>query len=209
MSTPLVSRPGLAWVLLAALVLLTQPAGAEKYLGAAGGAFVPYAGDVGWTVLLEMGADLPSPHFRLGGEAVFATESRDVNLATFGVGTGSVETTIRVYQLNLVGRYLLFPGRFSPYIGATGGFSVVELDDSDLYAAVGNPAILPSTNGVGFAGGVGGLIGIETPMFSRDLNLFLEGRADYGWEITDNLSPVAGQDDFNGISVVLGLRGRF
>lgn len=209
MSMPLASRPARLAALLGALAVLAGPASAEKYFGAAGGAFVPYSGEIGWTVLMEMGADLPNPHFRLGGELVFATQNTDVNPAEYGAASGSVETTLRIYQLNLVGRYMLFPGKLSPYLGATGGFSVLELDDANLVSAVGNTALLSSTSGLGISGGLGGLIGLEVPMFSRDLNLFVEGRADYSWEFTDNLSPVSGPDDFNGVSVVLGMRGRF
>jgi hypothetical protein len=209
MSMPLVSRPAPLAALLGALVVLASPAAADKYFGAAGGGFVPYSGEIGWTVLMEMGGDLPNEHFRLGGELLFATQNTDVNVAAYGAGTGSVETTLRIYQLNLVGRYILFPGKLSPYLGATGGFSVLELDDANLVAAVGNTALLSSTSGLGISGGLGGLIGLEVPMFSRDLNLFVEGRADYSWEFTGNLAPVAGPSDFNGVSIVLGMRGRF
>jgi hypothetical protein len=189
--------------------MLSSPSTADTYLGAAGGAFVSYAGDVGWTVMLEMGADLPNPHFRLGGEVAFATDDPDFDLAAYGAGTGTVEATLRFYQLDLVGRFVLFPGRLSPYVGVRGGFAVVDFIDGNLVAAVGNPAIVPANTGVGVTGGVGGLVGIEMPMYSRELNLFLEGRADYEWELTDALRPVLGPDDWSGISVVLGLRARF
>jgi hypothetical protein len=208
---PTIGLPRLAHraILLVCLLASAGPASADKYFGGAGGAFVPYAGEIGWTVLLEMGGELRDEHFRLGGEVAFQTDSRDFDLAAYGAGAGSVEATIRVYQLNLVGRYVLRPGRFTPYVGIIGGFSIVELDDAALFAAVSNPAVLPSTSGAGVAGGVGGLIGIETPIASRDLNLFFEGRAGYEWQINDNLAPVIDDEDFNGFSAVMGIRARF
>lgn len=209
MSWPFVSRPRIAAVWLCLVVFTAGPASADKFLDAAGGAFVPYSGDVGWSLMMAMGGDVGSPHFRLGGEFDFNTASQDVDLATYGAGTGTVEATLRTYGLNLVGRYVLFPGHFTPYVGMTGGIKIIELDDSTLVAAVGNAAVLPPTNGLGFAAGVGGLLGVEAPVFSHELNVFLEGRADYSWEFTDNLQPVAGPRDQNGVSVLLGLRARF
>lgn len=197
----------LAGVALALLCLGAGRASADGYFGMAGGAIVPYSGSTGWTVLMEMGTDWTSQHVRVGGELVFADMDRNINLAAIGGGVAVVN--MRTYEARFVTRYVMFPGKITPYVGVGAGLIVVDLDDNGLRQAVGVPGLVRSSGQVGFGGGVDGHIGLEIPLFSKNLNLFGEGRAKYNWEFTNNLSPVAGPDNYNGFSAVMGIRGRY
>ena len=196
----------LAGVLLAAL-LAAAPARAEMYFGGAGGAFVPLEGSTGWTVLLELGTDWSSEHIRVGGEAIFSSLEKTLDTSAFG---GSrFDLAIRTYELRFVTRYVMFPGRLSPYIGVGGGFVVTDTDDVPL-AAFGSLAPLWLARGeIAFGGGLDGQVGLELPLFSKDLNLFAEGRAKYNWELTGNPSPFVREDDTSGFSAIAGVRARY
>lgn len=203
-------KPGRRGATALALLLLffaAKPGAAEKYFGAAGGAIVPYSGDTGWTVLLEAGSDWTSDHVRVGGEAVFSQFKRAVDLSA--VGGGNPEVTMRTYELRFVTRYVMFPDKLTPYFGVGGGLILIDLDDGELQSLFGAAGSLRNTGKLGIGGGVDGQIGLELPLFTKDLNLFGEARAKYNWEFTHNLAPEVGPNNYNGISAVLGIRGRY
>lgn len=204
-----VTRTARAIFLLALGIASTSApvAHADKYFGVAGGAFVPYAGDTGWTALMEMGSDWTSKYVRVGGELVYADLDRTIDYTP--VGGPRFQATLRTYEARFVTRYVMFPGRVTPYVGVSAGLMVVQIDDGSVAGTVLVPGVLGTDDRWGFGGGLGGHVGIEIPLFSKALNLFGEARANYQWEFTDNLSPIAESDDFSGFSGVAGIRARF
>jgi hypothetical protein len=66
-----------------------------------------------------------------------------------------------------------------------------------------------NNSNVGVGGGLLGLVGLELPMFSKNVNLYAEGRASYIWELTSNLDPILESKNFSGFSGIVGLRMRF
>ena len=210
---------GLRLVVATSLIFAWSGSGSAEaedlyYAGAAGGAFVPWSGETGWTVMGEFGTDWSSPHVRVGGEFVFSDSNRDAQLgypSRIGTSIG-----IRTYQLNFVTRYVMFPGRFTPYIGVGGGFSVIDVDDR-TYRALLNPALPPAdlallardNSSVGIGGGVLGLVGLELPVGSKNVNLYAEGRASYIWELTSSHEPVASSQNYSGFTGAVGVRLRW
>ena len=208
-------RLALATSLLASWASLASAEEVDLYYaGAGGGAFVPWSGETSWTVMGEFGTDWSSPHVRVGGEFVFTDSSKQASLG-FANPVGA-DVGIRTYQLNFVTRYVMFPGRFTPYIGVGGGFSVIDVDDASFKALL-NPALPPAAaallargnSSVGIGGGVLGLVGLELPVGSQNVNLFAEGRASYIWELTSGLEPVASPENFSGFTGAVGIRLRW
>jgi hypothetical protein len=195
-------------VLALALAWWSAPAArADKYFGVAGGAFVPYEGDTGWTALMESGSDWTSKYVRVGGELVFSDLERTIDYTA--VGGPRFQGTMRTYEARFVTRYVMFPGRVTPYVGVSAGLIVVQIDDGSVAGTAVIPGVFGTDDRWGFGGGLGGHIGLEIPLFSKALNLFGEARADYQWEFTDNLAPIAGSSDFSGFSGIAGIRARF
>jgi len=203
-------RRALAISLVASWTALASASAEDLYYASAGGgAFVPWSGEVGWTVMGEFGTDWSSPYVRVGGEFIFTDSSRDAWLGYANRLAANVG--IRTYQLNFVTRYVMFPGKFTPYIGVGGGFSVIDVDDARFRAAL-NPAapyLARDNSSVGIGGGVLGLVGLELPVGSQNVNLFAEARANYIWELTSSLDPVAVSNNFSGFTGAFGLRMRW
>jgi hypothetical protein len=188
-------------------LLTASGAAADTYVGAGGGAVVPWSGDVGWSVMGEIGTDLSSEYFRLGGE--FSYSSYDQSLDYRLLGLGQIPIEMRTYELRLVTRYVLFPGKLTPYIGGGGHLALIDANDWKVRALVRNPFLVRSGSSLGFGGGLLGLVGLELPLFTKQLNLFAEGRVAYTWEITSNLGPGIGPDNFSGFQGIAGIRARF
>jgi hypothetical protein len=192
---------------LVAVLLAAAPARADMYFGGAGGASVPLEGDTGWTVLLEMGTDWTSDHVRVGGEAIFSTHDKTIDASA--LGGSRFEFAIRTYELRFVTRYVMFPGRPTPYIGVGGGLVVVDTGDLSASSLGTLSPLLLRLGEVGVGGGLDGQIGLELPLFSKDLNLFAEGRAKYNWDFSSDLAPFVNEDDTSGYSGILGVRARY
>jgi len=198
-----------AWLVASWIGLGSAQADDLYYGGAGGGAFVPWSGNTGWTLMGEFGTDWSSPHVRVGGEVVFSDSSEDAWLGY--PNRLEAKVGIRTYQANFVTRYMLFPGSFSPYVGVGAGFSVIDVDDQRFKQAV-NPNTLyfvRGNSGVGVGGGVLGLVGLELPLGSQNVNFFAEGRASYIWELTNALEPLVGSNNFSGFSGLVGMRLRW
>jgi hypothetical protein len=194
-------------VLLLAASLGAGSASAETYVGGAGGAAISWSGDVGWSVLGEIGTDWSSKYFRIGGE--FAYSNYDQNVDYRLAGFGEIPIELRTYEVRLIMRYVLFPGKLTPYIGFGGELALIDLDDTMVKARIVNPLLLRGDNKLGFGGGVLGLVGLEMPLFTKRVNLFAEARVQYTWEITSNLDPVVDPTNFSGLHGLAGLRVRF
>lgn len=195
--------------LLALCAIHAGSAHAELYAAAGGGVMVPWSGETGWTLVGEFGTDWTNEHVRVGGEFVFSDSAKSAPLGY--PSRLSTDVAIKVYQLNFMTRYMMFPGKLSPYIGVGGGFSVIDVDDSFFKGAI-NPALVSlarNNSNVGIGGGLLGLVGLELPMFSKNVNLYAEGRASYIWELTSNLDPILESKNFSGFSGIVGLRMRF
>ena len=206
-STAAARRTPLATAALCAALLCAAPAGAELYFGGAGGAFVPYEGDTGWTVLAEFGSDWTSDHVRVGGEAIFT--SLDTTVDATALGGSRFELAIRTYELRFVTRYVLFPGRVTPYVGVGAGVVLIDTDDAPAAAAGSLAALALSLGGISVAGGLDGHVGLELPLFSKEVNLFAEGRAEYNWDFAGDLPRSLRENATDGFSGIAGLRARY
>ncbi|MBW2232778.1 MAG: outer membrane beta-barrel protein [Deltaproteobacteria bacterium] len=207
MSSDFWRRVRRAFAAIALSWLAASPTLAETYVGAGVGVLVPYEGGTGWTLMGEIGTDWTNKWVRVGAEFVFSNLDQGADLTS--VGLPPVEVRLRTYELNFVTRYVMFPGRISPYLGVGGGFIFIDVDDGKLKQALGVPPIFQSGSTTGIGGGLLGLVGLEIPLFSKSMNLFAEARVDYYWEFTSNLKPLIDEKNYNGFSGIGGLRMRF
>jgi hypothetical protein len=183
--------------------------GWSRRLGLGGGYFAPWQGEHGHQAQLELLAESPSGHFRIGGEFVH----RQFDTRVFDVKSVEVNS----YSFDLLMHYVLNPGGLTPYLGAGIGLQANDLSKRDLKRA---SSALDVRDDVGLGYGLFGLLGLELPI-SRDAVLFAEGRLNLAYQITgrngarvyadyykDGVDKTA-VEDLGGGSGVFGLRVRF
>jgi len=171
--------------------------------------FVQVPGAHGHQAQLELLAESPSGHFRIGGEFVH----RQFDTRVFDVKGVEVNS----YSFDLLMHYVLNPGGLTPYLGAGIGLQANDLSKRDLKRA---SSALDVRDDVGLGYGLFGLLGLELPI-SRDAVLFAEGRLNLAYQITgrngarvyadyykDGVDKTA-VEDLGGGSGVFGLRVRF
>jgi len=203
---------GLSALLGTVLIVLAvaAPASAELYYGGGGGLSVPYDGQVGWSVVGEIGGDVFSDHFRLGGDFQFIDQQRELDLR--GAGFGRYDVALRSYEIRALVRFMFNPGKLTPYIGGGGGVSIIDFDHPGLTSDLGGlgvPDFLISDSTVGIGAGLLFLVGIEWPVMTKAMNLYAEGRAGYTWEVTDNLNGLLNNGNYSGFQAIFGLRMRY
>ena len=186
-----INRPLRALVF--AVLFLTAGAGpavADSYFGVAGGAFVPYKGQVGWSVLGEFGGPMwGSRHFRGSTEFEFRRYQAGPEDTVI-----NEQVNIDSYNLRLLGRFIFAPKKFTPYIGGGGGMTVIDAEATAINRAE-----------ISFGLSVLGLVGIEAPIVRDRLTIYAETRFGYTWALTGQLQHV-NQSGFDGFTGVGGLR---
>jgi hypothetical protein len=189
---------------------VVSSASADLYYGAGGGLSVPYDGQVGWSVVGEIGGDIFSKHFRLGGDFQFIDQQRELDLR--GVGFGRYDVALRSYEIRALFRFMFNPGKLTPYVGGGGGVSIIDFNHPGLtseLSGLGVPDVLISDSTVGIGAGLLVLAGIEWPIMTKAVNLYGEARAGYTWEVTDNLKGLLTNGSFSGFQAIFGLRMRY
>jgi len=182
----------LALALVAAgLFLAPGVASAERIVGVGGGVAIPYKGQVGWSVLGELGGHMwGSKHFV--GTTEFEFRRQDASPSS-----GSEDVPVDLYNLRLLGRFVFAPKRISPYLGAGGGLGAIHTHDTST-----------RTSELGLSASVLGLGGLHVPVAGGRIALFGEARFGFTWDLTGDFAHVR-RKGFDGFTGVGGVRFAF
>jgi len=175
----------------ACLAGLPGHAAAERYIGLGGGVALPYQGEVGWTVLGEIGGHMwGSKHFLGGTEFEFRRQDASPT-------TGTEHVPVDLYNVRLLGRFVFSPKTISPYIGLGGGLGAVHARETST-----------DDSEVGLSASILGLAGLHVPFAEGRIAFFTEARFGFTWDLTGDFSHVdpKGMDGFTAVG---GLRFRF
>ncbi len=176
----------------ACLAALPGSAAADRFVGVGGGVAIPYKGQVGWTVLGEIGGHMwGSKHFL--GSTEFEFRRQDASPASGG--TEDVPTDL--YNVRLLGRFVFAPKRISPYFGGGGGLGAIHTH-----------ATSTRNSELGLSASILGLLGLHVPVAQGRIGLFGEARFGYTWDLTGDFSHVR-RKGFDGFTGVGGMRFRF
>jgi hypothetical protein len=178
-------------VVVACLATLPGSASADRFVGVGGGVAIPYKGQVGWTVLGEIGSHLwDSPYFL--GSTEFEFRRQDASASG-----GGPDVPVDLYNLRLLGRFVFSPKTISPYFGGGGGLG-----------AINTKATATDNSELGLSGSVIGLLGLHVPLAKGRIALYGETRFGFTWDLTGDFSHVR-RKGFDGFTGVGGVRFRF
>jgi len=183
---------GATLVALFSLAALPGQALADRYVGLAGGAAIPYKGALGWNVLAEIGGHMwGSKHFLGGAEFEFKRQDADAT------ASGAPDVPVDLYNARLLWRFVFAPKRLTPYFGAGGGLG-----------AINAKATATESSELGLSANVVAIGGVNWPVMKDRMSLFGEARFGYTWDLTGDFSHVRRQG-FDGFSGMGGIRFRF
>jgi len=184
----------------AVLLFTAAPAAAGAFLAMQAGGFVPWQGDAGYSLALQLTGSNAAARSRWGGEFEFR------NFDSTIVGVSGVE--VESYIVRGVWQYFFMPDRFlTPYVGFGLGVSIDVVDD-DKVDRVRSMDTIGSTSA-----GLDGLFlaGLQMAIPGVDaLSVYAEGRVGFGFAVYgrhDNNSVET--ENLGGGSGNLGLRFRF
>ena len=172
------------------------PAPTPIHLSAGGGVFQPWDGDRGFNVNASAHVGVGSDRFWIGGEVEYrryeAEFKRDYQ----------PDSNTAAFRFSF--QYHPFPWwPVSPYVGIQTGFAfhIVSDQEDDAGDSVRNEG------SIGFS--LVGLAGVEFPLFSDRLHLYIEGRVDNTSDIWKRKGGNYQVDQVGGYSGMSGLRMRF
>ena len=199
------------WATLAALVALALTAGRSVHaglvVGAGGGVFVPWKGEVGYSVSAHAMGSILGDHLRLGGEFEFRRFDTEITGSAwfddfFTAEPNYSDTTYENYNLRFLVSYHPIPESvFSPYVGIGIGIAINVVDDQ--------ARLFRDEVSGGF--GMLTLVGAELPFPGLEhLFFFTEARAGFVLDIwDDNVRDTVEADEIGGFTGMGGLRLRF
>lgn len=193
------SGPGCAFLTLAAL-LLAAPAAGAGYMSLQAGGFVPYQGDAGPSLLLQLLGSNAAGKARFGGEFEF----RHFDSKIVGVRDVGVES----YIVRAVWQQHFAPdGPVTPYIGLGLGIAVNHVDDGKVDRVKGRN--VRGSTGAGPSGCF--MLGFDARIPGVDyLSLYAEGRVGFTVDFTGrNDKSAVETENLGGASGSAGLRFRF
>jgi hypothetical protein len=164
------------------------------------GGFVPWQGDAGYTLLMQLLGSGASGKARFGGELEFRSfDSRIVEVSDVEVDS---------YVLRAIWQQHFAPdGPVSPYIGLGLGIAISDVDDEKVDRVRGE-----ETRGNTGAGPDGVfMLGVQARIPGADyLSVYAEGRAGFTIDITDRNDETGLEtENLGGASGSAGLRFRF
>jgi len=185
---------------LAAALLAAAPATGAGFVSMQAGAFVPWEGDVGASLALQLLGSSASARARFGGEF----EYRRFDSTVIGVQDVGVES----YVIHAMWQQHFAPdAAVTPYLGLGLGMSVNVVDDDKVDRVRGRNT-LDSTHA-----GIDGifLLGVQAKLPGAEyMSVYAEGRVGFGYMFIDreDANSVIGEN-VGGTSASLGLRFRF
>jgi hypothetical protein len=183
-----------------AMLLASRPAAADAHMALQAGGFVPWQGDAGYSLSLQLLGSGASGRSRWGGEFEYRSfESRIV-----GVSDVDVES----YILRGMWQHHFRPDALvTPYIGLGLGVSVNVVDDGKVDSTKGRN--VRGSTGAGLDGIF--LLGVRATLPGAEyMSLFAEGRVGAGFDVSDrNDESGAEVENMGGASGSAGIRFRF
>lgn len=189
-----------ALISLSVALLAASPAAGAGFVAMQAGAFVPWEGDVGPSLALQLLGSSSAARARFGGEF----EYRRFDSTIIGVQDVRVES----YVIRAMWQQHFLPdAAVTPYLGLGLGMSVNVVDDDKVDRVRGSNT-LDSTHA-----GIDGifLLGVEAKIPGADfMSAYAEGRVGFGYLFIDreDANSVIGEN-VGGASGNLGLRFRF
>jgi len=195
------SKTGGSLLLFAALLLLSGTATAGGHMSLQAGGFVPFQGDAGPTVLLQLLGSNASAKARFGGEF----EYRGFDSTIMGVRNVDVDS----YAIRAVWQQHFMPDApVTPYIGLGIGVSINDVDASKVDRAYGRN--VRHATGAGPDGVF--MLGIQAKIPGLDfMSIFGEGRVGFSYDFSGRAdkSATVETENFGGASGSGGIRFRF
>lgn len=193
-------RYGLALAPFAALVLVAMPAAGDGHMAMQGGVFVPWEGDVGYSLLLQLLGSNASAKARFGGEFEF----RSFDSTIVGVSDVDVES----YVIRGIWQQHFAPDApVTPYIGLGLGISINHVDDRKVDRVRGRN--VRSSTGAGPDGLF--MLGIQARIPGAEyMSIYGEGRIGFTYDfIARNGRSGLENEQLGGVSGSSGIRFRF
>lgn len=194
------SRSALAFAALAALLLAGAPAAGAGHMTMQGGVFVPWQGDVGYSLLLQLLGSNASAKARFGGEF----EYRNFDSTIVGVSDVEVESYVirGIWQ-----QHFLPDAPVTPYIGLGLGIAINDVDNGKVDRVRGRK--VRHSTGAGPDGLF--MLGIEAKIPDLDyMSIFAEGRIGFTYDFVDREDKSGLEtENLGGASGNVGIRFRF
>jgi hypothetical protein len=185
---------------LAAVLALAPPAGAGGHVGMQAGAYVPFQGDVGHSLALQMLGSNHTGKSRWGGEF----EYRRFDTQVIGVRNVDVES----YVIRALWQYHFLPdAALTPYLGLGLGVTINDVDDDKVDRVKGR-----NTRNATGAGPDGlFLLGLDAKIPGADfMSLYAEGRVGFSYDFTGREDKTRLEtENLGGVTASGGLRFRF
>jgi len=195
----------IAGLVVVTATLTSNPASSGLIFSAGAGGVSPWEGDGGYSIAASLGNTVFSEHTRLALEFEYRNTEATVDLE----GLDPVKLPVHTYDLRGLFRFVVNPGGFTPYLGFGGGLKLIAVNDSALKEQIGLPGSLSSTNSYGVSGTLMALLGLEMPLFTDNLAIFVEARGDYAWEFTDGVTELLNNGHAGAFTGMGGLRLSF
>jgi hypothetical protein len=194
------SRDRLAFVALTAVLLVGAPASGDGHLAMQAGGFVPWQGDAGYSLLLQLLGSNASAKARFGGELEFRSFDSKI------IGVSDVDVDSYVIRA-LWQQHFLPDGPVTPYIGLGLGVAINDVDDHKVDRVKGRN--VRSSTGAGPDGVF--MLGIQAKVPGVDyLSIYGEGRVGFTVDfIARNDESGLETENLGGASGSAGLRFRF
>lgn len=168
------------------------------HLSVGGGVFQPWDGDLGFDVSGTAHVGLGSDRFWLGGELEYRRFEADLKQG--------YHPDMNSFVVRFSFQYHPFPDAIvSPYVGIGVGAALHKVDDNHLRSDPNDKVRSDVSGGLSLVG----LAGVEAPLFTPRLQLFLEGRLGNGSDLWKRKGGNWQSDQVDGITGMSGLRLRF
>lgn len=185
---------------LAASLLVALPATAAGHMSMQAGGFVPFQGDAGYSLLLQLLGSNAAAKARFGGEF----EYRSFDTTVLGVEDVDVDS----YVLRLVWQQHFMPDAVvTPYLGLGIGVAINDVDAGKVDRVKGRN--VRGSIGAGPDGLF--MLGVQARIPGAEyLSIYGEGRVGFTYDVTDREDKTAlDVESLGGFTGSAGLRFRF
>lgn len=168
------------------------------HLSVGGGVFQPWDGNRGFDVSGSLHVGLGSDRFRLGGEIEYRRFEVELKRG--------YRPDMNSFALRFSFQYHPLPeALLSPYLGIGVGVALHKVDDNHSRFDPSDRLRSDVSGGLSLIG----LAGLEAPLFTPRLHLFVEGRLGNGSDVWKRKGGNWQTDQVDGITGMSGLRFRF
>lgn len=194
------TKRGCSLLVFAAWLLLAAPASGAGHMSLQAGGFVPFQGDAGYSLLLQLLGSSAAGKARFGGEFEF----RSFDTKVIGVRNVDVDT----YSIRFVWQQHFVPDApVSPYLGLGFGLLISDVDDGKVDRVKGEN--VRNATGAGLDGLF--MLGVQAAIPGAEyMSVYGEGRVGFGFDLIarEDESALEGEN-LGGFSGSAGIRFRF